>query len=247
MVRIGVVHDREGVRGMSARAELVELLSRKTSILLDFDGPVCSIFSNHPAPGVAETLRGVLTGAGVTIPADLATEPDPLDVLKWTAGLGRADLLREVESRLCAEEAEAALVAQPTPFGRELIIGVFEAGKALAIVSNNSAGAINRYLSRQRLTRYGIPVSGRVFARPDLMKPNPEPILAAIKAINTSPADSVLIGDSLADIDGAHAAGVAVIGYANRPEKVDRFANAGADLIVTSMAEVASATVELRV
>jgi beta-phosphoglucomutase-like phosphatase (HAD superfamily) len=232
---------------MSARADLVELLSQKTSILLDFDGPVCSIFSNRPAPGVAEALRGVLTRAGVAIVARLISEPDPLEVLRWTAELGRGDLLRDVESRLCAEEAEAAQVAEPTPYGRELIIGAFEASKPLAIVSNNSAGAINRYLVRQRLTRYGIPVSGRIFARPDLMKPNPEPILSAIKSLSTSPADSVLIGDSLADIDGAHAAGVTVIGYANRPEKVDQFANAGADLIVTSMAEVASAAVELRV
>lgn len=232
---------------MSVRADLVELLSQKSSILLDFDGPVCSIFSNRPAPGVAETLRGVLTGAGVAIPAELAAELDPLEVLKWTAELGRANLLRAVEAKLCAEEAEAAQVAQPTPYGRELIIGGFEAGKALAVVSNNSAGAINRYLNRQRLTRYGMPVSGRVFARPDLMKPNPEPILAAIKTLSASPVDCVLIGDSLADIDGAHAAGVAVVGYANRPEKVDRFANAGADLIVTSMAEAASAAVELRV
>ena len=38
---------------MSQRADLVGLLSGKSAILLDFDGPVCSIFSNHPAPGVA--------------------------------------------------------------------------------------------------------------------------------------------------------------------------------------------------
>ena len=230
---------------MSRRADLVELLSGKTSILLDFDGPVCSIFSNHPAPDVAASLRAVLTAAGVPVPPNLETERDPLEVLKWSATLGRPALVREVESRLCAEEITAARTAVPTPFGRESIIGALEAGKSVAIVSNNSAGAINTYQARQRLTRYKLPISGRVYARPDLMKPNPQPILAAAKLAGASPADCVLIGDSMADIDGAHAAGVSVIGYANRPEKVDRFAHA--DVVITSMIEVANALVELRV
>jgi beta-phosphoglucomutase-like phosphatase (HAD superfamily) len=231
---------------MSQRADLVELLSGKTSILLDFDGPVCSIFSNHPAPSVAASLRGGIAAAGVAIPSDIETERDPLEVLRWSATLGRPALVRQVEAQLCAEEITAARTAAPTPSGREVIIGAFEAGKSVAIVSNNSAGAIHAYLSRERLSRYLLPVSGRAYARPDLMKPSPEPILAAAKLTNGSPADSVLIGDSMADIDGAHAAGVSVIGYANRPEKVQRFVSANAEVVITSMAEVARALLELQ-
>jgi phosphoglycolate phosphatase-like HAD superfamily hydrolase len=48
------------------------------------------------------------------------------------------------------------------------------------------------------------------------------------------------------DIDGAHAASVSVVGYANRPEKIERFVDAQADIVITSMAEVASALLELR-
>lgn len=231
---------------MSQRADLVELLSGKTLILLDFDGPVCSIFSNHPAPGVAASLRGVIAAAGVPIPVDIESARDPLEVLKWSASLGRPALVRQVEAQLCGEEITAARTAAPTPCGREVIIGAIEAGKSVAIVSNNSAGAIHAYLSRSRLSRYRLPVSGRAYARPDLMKPNPEPILAAAKLANASPTDSVLIGDSMADIDGARAAGVSVIGYANRPEKVNRFADAQADVVITSMGEAANALVELR-
>jgi beta-phosphoglucomutase-like phosphatase (HAD superfamily) len=231
---------------MSQRADLVELLSGKPSILLDFDGPVCSIFSNHLAPGVAASLRGVIAGTGIPIPSDIETERDPLEVLKWSATLGRPALVRQVEAHLCAEEITAARTAAPTPFGREVIIGAFEAGKSIAIVSNNSAGAIHAYLTRQRLMRYKLPVSGRAYARPELMKPNPEPILAAAKLANASPADCILIGDSMTDIDGARGAGVSVVGYANRPEKVDRFADAQADVVITSMLEVANALVELR-
>jgi beta-phosphoglucomutase-like phosphatase (HAD superfamily) len=231
---------------MSQRADLVELLSGKSSILLDFDGPVCSIFSNYLAPDVAASLRGVVAAAGVPIPSNIATEKDPLEVLKWSATLSRPALVRQVEAQLCADEITAARTAAPTPFGRECVIGAFEAGKSVTVVSNNSAGAISVYLARQRLTRYGLPVSGRAYARPELMKPNPKPILAAVKLASASPADCVLIGDSMADIDGAHAAGVSVIGYANRPEKVERFTDAQADVVIESMGEIAIALVELR-
>ena len=231
---------------MSQRADLGELLSGKSTILLDFDGPVCSIFSNHPAPDVAASLRNVIAATGLPVPADIEAQRDPLEVLKWSATLSRPTLVRQVEAQLCAEEITAARTATPTPFGQEVIIGAIEAGKSIAIVSNNSADAIHVYLSRQRLTQYNLPVSGRAYARPDLMKPNPEPILAAAKLANANPADCILIGDSVADIEGAHAAGVPVIAYANRPEKVDRFTNAQSDLVITSMAEVANALVELR-
>lgn len=231
---------------MSRPANLTELLAERGSILLDFDGPVCSIFAQHPAPKVAEALRTLVRDAGIEIAPELVSEPDPLEFLRWTASLGRPDIVRLVETKLSAEEYVASKTARPTPYGREVIIGAYEAGKPVAIVSNNSAGAITSYVTRQRLSAYASHVSGRAFARPELMKPNPEPILRAAKSVGSSPADCVLVGDSLADIHGAHAAGLPVIGYANRHEKVNLFSAAGADVIVTTMADVACALIELK-
>lgn len=232
---------------MSQLPGLDQLLAERSSILLDFDGPVCSIFANRPAPGVAENLRDVVRAEGVEVASALHDERDPLEVLRWTATLGRPDVVRLVETKLCAEEFAASQTAVPTPCGREVIVGAFEAGKPTAIVSNNSAGAINSYIGRQRLGKYAMSIAGRVFSQPDLMKPNPEPILRAVKSLNTSPDDCVLIGDSLADIHGAHAAGLPVIGYANRPGKVGLFTEAGADAIVTKMAEIACVLIEMKV
>lgn len=231
---------------MSRPGNLIQLLAERGSILLDFDGPVCSIFAQHPAPKVADSLRTAVRESGVEIPPELVDEPDPLEVLRWTASLGQPDVVRLVETRLCAEEYAASKTAKPTPYGRETVVGAYEAGKPIAIVSNNSAGAITSYVNRQRLNAYASHVSGRIFARPNLMKPNPEPILRAAKLVDSSPADCVLIGDSLADIHGAQAAGLPVIGYANRSGKVDLFAEAGADMIVTTMADVARALIELK-
>lgn len=66
----------------------------------------------------------------------------------------------------------------------------------------------------------------------------------AVRSLGELPARCVLIGDSLSDIEGARAAGVAVIGYANRPAKVDAFRLAGAEAVVTSMGEIAAALLD---
>ncbi|MBC9002166.1 HAD-IA family hydrolase [Micromonospora aurantiaca] len=73
------------------------------------------------------------------------------------------------------------------------------------------------------------------------MKPNPEPILQAVRALGETPARCLLIGDSLSDIEAARAAGVKVFGYANRSSKVEAFRDANADAVITSMRKVAAA------
>ncbi|MCX5153849.1 HAD hydrolase-like protein [Streptomyces sp. NBC_00291] len=50
-----------------------------------------------------------------------------------------------------------------------------------------------------------------------------------------------LIGDSLTDIEAAHAAGTTVIGYANKPHKAALFAEAGANTVTDAMHDIADA------
>jgi HAD superfamily hydrolase (TIGR01509 family) len=225
--------------------DLRSLLSRSRAILLDFDGPVCSIFGGHPAPLVAAELLNLLEARGIDLTDDVRSETDPMEVLRWSATLGKPELVREVEDGLCRAELLAAESAIPEPYGREVIIAARDAGLPVAIVSNNSAGAIDAYLTAHRLTRHIAYVAGRTYAQPERMKPNPEPLWRAATALNIEPAACVLIGDSLFDIEGAQAAGVPVIAYANKPPKVRRFTDASADVVLTSMGDIASALLTL--
>ncbi|MFF0723078.1 HAD family hydrolase [Micromonospora sp. NPDC003816] len=224
--------------------DLGRLLGEVGAVLLDFDGPVCSIFAGYPAPQVAAELVDVLRRRGVDVPPDLASEPDPLEVLRRTGATGNHDITRAVEDALCAAERRAVETAEPTPYGREVIVAAQQAGMPVAAVSNNSAGAVSAYLTANRLAAYVSPVVGRAYADPDRMKPNPEPILQAVRALGEAASRCVLIGDSLSDIDGARAAGVRVIGYANRLPKVEQFWAVGADAVITSMGEIASLLME---
>ncbi|MEV1071086.1 HAD family hydrolase [Micromonospora parva] len=220
-------------------ADLGRLLGEVGAVLLDFDGPVCSIFAGYPAPQVASELVDELRRRGVDVPPDLASEPDPLEVLRRTAATGDHSITRAVEDALCAAERRAVETAEPTPYSREVIVACRQAGIPVAVVSNNSAGAVNAYLSARRLTAHIPLVIGRAYADPDRMKPNPEPILQAVNAVGQLASHCVLVGDSLSDIQGARAARVSVIGYANRPAKVEEFLSARADVVITSMGEIA--------
>lgn len=225
-------------------ADLRHLLGEVGAVLLDFDGPVCSIFAGYPAPQVAAELVDVLRRRGVDVPPALSSEPDPLEVLRHTGAAGDHSVTRAVEDALCEAERRAVETAAPTPYGREVIVAARQAGMPVAAVSNNSAGAVTAYLAAHRLAEHVSPVVGRAYAEPGRMKPNPEPILQAVRSLGEPAARCVLIGDSLSDIEGARAAGVAVIGYANRPAKVDAFRLAGADAVVFSMGEIAAALID---
>ncbi|MEV4714664.1 HAD family phosphatase [Micromonospora sp. NPDC049374] len=226
-------------------ADLGQLLGEVDALLLDFDGPVCSIFAGYPASQVAAELVDVLRRHGVDVPPELASEPDPLEVLRRTGAAGDQAVTQAVEDALCAAERRAVETAEPTPYGREVIVAARQAGLPVAVVSNNSAGAVSAYLAAHRLATYVSPVVGRAYADPSRMKPDPGPILQAVYALSQSPHRCVLVGDSLSDIEGARAAGVLVVGYANKAPKVEAFREAGADVVITSMGEIAGWLIEL--
>ncbi|HET6483364.1 MAG TPA: HAD family phosphatase [Actinoplanes sp.] len=224
-------------------ADLARLLAEVDAVLLDFDGPVCSVFAGYPARDVAADLVELLDGQGIHPPPSLTTEQDPLEVLRWTGTAGDRVVTRLVEDALCAAELRAVEVAAPTPYGREVIVAARQAGLPVAIVSNNSAGAVSAYLVKHRLNGHVTSVVGRAYADPARMKPSPEPIVRGAQILSTEPNRAVLIGDSKSDIEGGRAAGVRIIGYANRPAKADAFQRAGAEVIVTSMAPIAEALI----
>ncbi|MFV2019912.1 HAD family hydrolase [Micromonospora sp. LOL_023] len=224
---------------------LAAVIGRARFLLVDFDGPVCKVFANHPAPQVAATLRRLLVDQGVTVPPDLLDEPDPLAVLRWSATLNRPAIVRQVDDALRTAELDAVTVAEPTPYAREVIVAAHHAQRGITIVSNNSADAVNRYLIAQQLDAYINPVIGRPHADPAGMKPNPAPVIAAICELRAHPEDCVLIGDSPTDIEAAQAVGVPAIGYANKPRKYHSLSRS--DAIISSMAEVVAALSDRRV
>ena len=216
---------------------LADVMSRSRCLLFDFDGPICGIFAGLPAPSIAADLRELVAGHGVAIPPAVATSGDPFDVLRYAATIS-PDLTQAVADELRTMELRAVEVAEVTPHTRQVIEAAHQAGRAIAAVSNNSREAVTRYLTVAGLAPMFTRIIGRTDPDPDLLKPNPHLITRAVKELGADPAECVLIGDSLSDIDWARNAGVFSIGYANKPGKLERFTAAGADAVITSMGEL---------
>jgi phosphoglycolate phosphatase len=62
-----------------------QIITGTRHLLLDFDGPVCSIFAGIGAANVARQLRDTLTTAGISLPEDAQHTDDPLEVFRLAA------------------------------------------------------------------------------------------------------------------------------------------------------------------
>lgn len=224
---------------MTAKA-LAAILRRSPVILLDFDGPVCSVFAGHPAAQIADDLRALAYDQLGLLPAALGGLSSPHDVLTACADVSR-DLTVSMEAALQAAEVKAVQSATPTPGIEQFLAACQETGHQLAIVTNNAAAAVHAYLVRSGLTSFVQHIEARDPSDPTLMKPNPHLIQQAAQALGAPPQTCTLIGDQPIDIRAAQATGSATIAYANKPGKADVLITAGADAIITQISELTEA------
>lgn len=214
---------------------LRRILTSTDALLLDFDGPICSVFAGIAAPLVADQLRHVLGEGGYTdLPDDVRSADDPFDVLFYAAKLGQ-DEARYVEAAFRAHEVEAVQTAQPTPSSTDLIRAWHQTGRPLAVVSNNSVAAVETFVEIHNLRANVDLVSARTSPDVALLKPSPFLVTEAAERLGVTPARCTLVGDSTTDVQAARAAQVTAVGYANKPGKAERLTSAGVDLVVTGM------------
>ncbi|MEU1284344.1 HAD-IA family hydrolase [Kitasatospora sp. NPDC005856] len=220
--------------------QLANVLRPVKHVLLDFDGPVCSVFAGLPAPEVARRLRqGFLVASGQD-PAGVEEENDPLALLRLVSD-ARPDLTASTDAALAALETEAVRAARPTPGGEAVLRACARSGRLVSVVSNNAGVAIEAYLAERALSSYVAGVFGRAPGDPSSMKPNPRLLLEAMGAAGTGQEQCIFIGDAVRDVEAGEAAGVQTIGYANKPGKSAKLAASGAVVIVDSMQFIADA------
>ncbi|WP_030271273.1 HAD family hydrolase [Streptomyces sp. NRRL B-24484] len=223
-----------------ATPSLADVLRPVKHVLLDFDGPVCSVFAGLPAPEVARRLRAGLLASGEQAPSGAENETDPLALLRLIADT-RPDLAAMTDGALAELETKAVRLGRPNVGGESVLRACARSGRSVSVVSNNAGVAIAAYLSDHGLSDYVGGVFGRTPGDPSSMKPNPQLLLAAMEAAGSEPEECIFIGDAARDVEAGEAAGVATIGYANKPGKDARLAAAGAVVIVESMQVIADA------
>jgi phosphoglycolate phosphatase len=216
-------------------AGLGAVIARTRYLLLDFDGPICSIYAGLTDATVATQLRKLIPGE---LPETIATTPDPIEVFTYSATVSD-ELAARVEAEMADLEVAAVPTADPTPYVHQVIASARESGRVIGVVSNNGPRAVNAYLDRHGLSDGIRLVTARTSHDPALLKPSPHLINEAVRGLDADPAATTLVGDSFTDIEAAHSAGVASIGYANKPGKRERMTQLQAGAVITSMADLA--------
>jgi phosphoglycolate phosphatase len=222
-------------------SDVEALLRRVRTVLLDFDGPVCSIFAGCPAPDVADELAATAAAAGHPVSADYRRNQDPLDIFRFAGTVG-PELAALVERELTNAEVKAADTAEATPGAEEFLRACRSTGRTVAVVSNNSTAAVAQYLTRAGWTDLVQIVEGRDRSDPQLMKPHPNVLERTLRDLNAPAESAAIVGDSITDVEAGLAADIWTIGYANKPGKDEAMREAGADLVLDNMAELAQAT-----
>ena len=215
---------------------LADLIASRDHVLVDFDGPVCAVFGNLTSRTVADRLKVLL---GPDLAQHVAASDDPFEVLGYASTVGPGTAAA-VERQLRRLEAEAISAAPSTPGSTTAIRGLTAAGFTVTIVSNNGVDAIRTYLTLHDLASVVRGVSGRTNADPDTLKPDPFLLEQAMRSVGADAASCVMVGDSVSDIKAAHAAGTAVVAYANKPGKREQFEPLEPDFIIDDMTALLS-------
>ncbi|MFJ2162841.1 HAD family hydrolase [Streptomyces sp. NPDC087856] len=150
-----------------------------------------------------------------------------------------SELVTELEERLTQEEMRAATKAMPTPFADPLIRTWPVLGARLAVTTNNSSRVVRHYLESRDLTDSFAHIYGRSQDLA-LLKPHPQLLYRALKAMNASPAEALTIGDTPADLEASQQAGITFLGYARNARRKKVLRDAGAQVVVDSLGSVLS-------
>lgn len=215
------------------------VLRSTQAVLLDFDGPVCSVFAGYPAPQIADELRALIRDAVGYLPGEIAEAHGPHEVLAASAVLGDK-VWRRVEEALQSAEVAAVESATPTVGALAFLDACSVIDLPVAIVSNNCEASVWAYLRRAGISDRVRHVESRDPMFPDRMKPSPYLVRRAAEVLNVAPGRAVVIGDQVSDIAAAIAAGSRSIGYANKPGKDADLADAGANAVIDDIGYLAA-------
>lgn len=218
---------------------LRELLARTPHVLLDFDGPMCAVFTSISSAQATSALAASIEQLGVRVPVDLRQSADPFVLLSFVAEHA-PEHTAAAERSLARLEVAGVQAATPTAHLLSALAGLTQAGHTVTVVSNNSAAAVNAFLVAHKLKPYFQGVVARTEPDPTLLKPNPYLLHRAASGLRATAADCVLLGDSVTDVEAAHRAGARSIAFANKPGKRQALDAAGPDALIDSLAEVAS-------
>lgn len=212
-------------------------MTRLGAVLLDLDGTL-----TDSVPDIAAALNEALIAARLspleeahvkTMVGGGARRLVEAALLKNGHHGAAVDFEAVLESFLDAYRAKPARLTRLYPGTREALETWRRRGLKLGVVTNKPLDLTTSIIRALGLSSLFEVIVG---SEPGLaLKPSPDPILKAVNSLGCSPAAALMVGDSVADLGAARAAGCRMIllahGYSNEP-----VAGLGADWVAADFA-----------
>jgi HAD superfamily hydrolase (TIGR01509 family) len=212
------------------------------AVIFDLDGTLTSF--NLDFKALRAEVRGHLLNMG--IPASiLKVNENIFDMLKKTelfmknAGKPESAIQQvRMEALTIAEkyELEAAATTNLLPGVNDTLKALKLTGLKIALCTINSQKTTNYILKRFRLTQYFDATIPRENVAD--VKPHPNHIETALKILEVSPSETIVVGDSVSDIQSAKELNVLGVGLTTGVSTKKQLINAGAHCIIDSITDV---------
>lgn len=211
------------------------------AVLFDFDHTLTDFGDHVHWAGARPTVQRVYRESGV---AEAFLQEHPGSITLYTtvaaleplSGMALVEAQRLASAVLTTFEAEATTTTELLPGALDVRGALELAGLRTAIITSNAASVVTVILRRFGLDGAFEAVIGR--DQVTRLKPAPEGLLAACRALDVPPATAAYVGDAVADIKAAHAAGLAAWGVATGPTSADDLWDAGAEVVFDTLVEV---------
>lgn len=164
--------------------------------------------------------------------------PPGASILGHVRSIADPALKRRAEERLHELESEAADRAQEQPGAAEVVEFLRRAGVRTGILTLNSRSSLMRSLLRlQRLSASSFDV---LITRDDdcAPKPSPDGVIAVCRRLEVPPAETLVIGDYITDVEAGRAAGASTAFFDSAPLR--DFPRPAADFTITALAELSA-------
>jgi HAD superfamily hydrolase (TIGR01509 family) len=216
-------------------------------IIFDLDGTLISLHVDGMA--FRREIAQELTRSGFRLDLIEANSKglyiqDMLDLAKSQIdqGLVKADydgVRRRTFQALDELEVGWIRLSQLLPGAEDILSRLVGEGKApitIALLTNSGRAATRYAMETLGFKRY----FQKTFTRDDLpaMKPRPEGITAALKALGLAESEVLYVGDSPTDIIAARGAGIRIASVASGRYDVDAMRKLGPDFVLGSLSEL---------
>jgi HAD superfamily hydrolase (TIGR01509 family) len=212
------------------------------AVIFDLDGTIAAFNLDYKT--VRAEIRSYLIRVGVP-PSVIAVNDSVFDMVTkaklFMTNQGKsAEAVEEMnrESLKMAEKYELEAASQPSLLsgGEETLEAVKKLGLKTALCTINSANSTEHILKRFKIAKY----FDAVVPRNKVLhfKPDPEHFKTALNTLETTPSETVVIGDSVTDIQAAQQVKALSVGLPTGVSTQSQLVTQGANYIITSITDL---------